>query len=64
MSLLQTWRDTAYSQEMDKGTLQKFWGAYFELEKGIGKNVSLSEMLKNKKDEQFPCPPDPSLSGR
>ncbi len=35
MSLLQTWRDTAYSQEMDKSTLQKFWGAYFELEKGI-----------------------------
>ena len=35
MSLLQTWRDTAYSQEMDKNTLQKFWGAYFELEKGI-----------------------------
>ena len=35
MALLQEWRDTAYSQEMDQNTLQKFWGTYFELEKGI-----------------------------
>ena len=35
MALLQTWRDTAYSQEMDQNTVQKFWGTYFEIEKGI-----------------------------
>ena len=35
MSLLQTWRDTAYSQEMDNRTATQFWGAYFELEKGV-----------------------------
>ena len=35
MSLLQTWRDTAYSQEMDNKTATQFWGAYFELEKGV-----------------------------
>ena len=35
MALLQTWRDTAYSQDMDQNTVQKFWGTYFEIEKGI-----------------------------
>jgi uncharacterized protein YecA (UPF0149 family) len=35
MSLLQQWRDTAYSENMDKNTAQRFWGTYFELEKGI-----------------------------
>ena len=35
MALLQTWRDTAYSQDMDQNTAQRFWGTYFELEKGI-----------------------------
>lgn len=35
MALLQEWRDTAYSREMDQNTMQQFWGTYFELEKGI-----------------------------
>lgn len=35
MALLKEWRDAAYSQEMDQASLQKFWGTYFELEKGI-----------------------------
>lgn len=35
MTLLENWRDTAYSQEMDQNALQKFWGTYFEIEKGI-----------------------------
>lgn len=35
MALLQEWRDTAYSKEMDQNTMQQFWGTYFELEKGI-----------------------------
>lgn len=35
MALLQEWRDTAYSQNMDQNTMQQFWGTYFELEKGI-----------------------------
>lgn len=35
MSLLQDWRDVAYSQETDKKELQKFWSDYFEVEKGI-----------------------------
>jgi len=35
MALLQEWRDTAYSNEMDQNTVQQFWGTYFELEKGI-----------------------------
>ncbi len=34
-TLLEQWRDTAYSKEMDQNTAQQFWGAYFELEKGI-----------------------------
>ncbi|MCD8396796.1 MAG: SEC-C domain-containing protein [Lachnospiraceae bacterium] len=35
MGLLETWRNTAYSQETDKKTLQKFWSDYFLKEKGI-----------------------------
>ncbi|MCD8346418.1 MAG: SEC-C domain-containing protein [Lachnospiraceae bacterium] len=35
MGLLETWRNTAYSQEADKKTLQKFWSDYFLKEKGI-----------------------------
>lgn len=35
MSLLQDWRDMAYSQETDKAQLQKFWTDYFMIEKGI-----------------------------
>lgn len=34
-TLLEQWRDTAYSTETDKGTLEKFWKKYFEIEKGI-----------------------------
>lgn len=32
-TLLEQWRDTAYSKEMDKASLQKFWGTYFQTEK-------------------------------
>lgn len=35
MSLLQDWRDMAYSQETDRQQLQKFWTDYFLVEKGI-----------------------------
>lgn len=35
MSLLQQWRDMAYSQEADQAQLQKFWTNYFMIEKGI-----------------------------
>ena len=35
MALLREWRDAAYSNQMDQNTLQKFWGTYFEIEKGI-----------------------------
>ena len=46
MALLQEWRDTAYSQEMDRGTLQNFWGTYFEIEKGI-----YEQLLENPDEE-------------
>ena len=35
MSLLQDWRDKAYSQETQKKEMQQFWKEYFDLEKGI-----------------------------
>ncbi|MCD7818002.1 MAG: SEC-C domain-containing protein [Lachnospiraceae bacterium] len=35
MSLLESWRETAYSQQTDKKVLQKFWSDYFMMEKGI-----------------------------
>ena len=34
-TLLEQWIAAAYSQEADRNQLQKFWGAYFEIEKGI-----------------------------
>ena len=34
-TLLEQWRDTAYSKEMDRNAVQQFWGTYFEIEKGI-----------------------------
>ena len=34
-TLLEQWRETAYSREMTKDQLEKFWGAYFQIEKGI-----------------------------
>ena len=46
MALLKEWRDTAYSQEMDRGTLQNFWGTYFEIEKGI-----YEQLLENPDEE-------------
>ena len=35
MSLLQEWRETAYSQETDKKQMQAFWTDYFQKEKGV-----------------------------
>ena len=46
MALLEKWRGIAYSEEVDQNELQKFWGRYFELEKGIYK-----ELLKNPDEE-------------
>ena len=35
MALLQQWQKVAYNEKEDKGKLQKFWNAYFLIEKGI-----------------------------
>ncbi len=35
MSLLDEWKDVAYSSETDKKELRKFWADYFLVEKGI-----------------------------
>lgn len=35
MALLQKWRDMAYSETIDKDSLQKLWTAYFQKEKEI-----------------------------
>lgn len=34
-TLLEQWRAVAYNQEQSKDQLQKFWGSYFEVEKGV-----------------------------
>lgn len=39
MGLLQTWRETAYSQNMSKQENDKLWQAYFEIEKGIYEQI-------------------------
>ena len=46
MALLKVWRDTAYSQEMDRATVEKFWGTYFQIEKGI-----YEQLLENPEEE-------------
>lgn len=44
--LLEQWRDTAYSKEMDQGQLQQFWSVYFNIEKGI-----YEQLLENPDEE-------------
>ena len=39
MALLKKWRDMAYSETADKGSLQKMWAEYFEKEKEIYKQL-------------------------
>ena len=46
MALLKTWRDTAYSQEMDRATVERFWGTYFNIEQGI-----YEQLLANPEEE-------------
>lgn len=43
MTLLEQWREKAYSETANKGDLQRLWANYFEQEKAI-----YSELLKNK----------------
>ena len=45
-TLLEQWSDTAYSKEMDKASLQKFWGTYFQTEKEI-----YEKLLENPDEE-------------
>ncbi len=42
MSLLQEWRDTAYSQNKSKAELEKFWKDYFAAEKSIYEQILLN----------------------
>ena len=46
MSLLEQWHEIAYSKEMDRAALQKFWNAYFLTEKGI-----YEQLLSNPDEE-------------
>ncbi len=43
MALLEQWRKTAYSESVDKQTLQRLWTAYFQEEKNI-----YEELLKDR----------------
>lgn len=39
MGLLQTWRETAYSQDMSQQESDQLWGAYFKIEQDIYKQI-------------------------
>lgn len=39
MALLDTWRDMAYDETMDQGSLQRFWAVYFDKETAIYKEL-------------------------
>ncbi|HEY9575397.1 MAG TPA: SEC-C metal-binding domain-containing protein [Lachnospiraceae bacterium] len=41
-TILDQWREVAYNQNTDKGTLQRFWATYFNIEKEI-----YAKLLKN-----------------
>ena len=40
--LLDQWRDMAYDRELSKEQLEKFWGRYFSIERGIYDNGRIS----------------------
>ena len=42
-SLLEQWRDTAYSAERNPREGQRFWAAYFEVEKGFYQSLLAEE---------------------
>jgi len=46
MALLKQWRDTAYNEKANKGDLQRFWAAYFEMEKNV-----YAQLLTNPDEE-------------
>ena len=46
MTLLQQWRNTAYSETANKGDLQRLWATYFEQEKDI-----YAQLLANPAEE-------------
>ena len=46
MTLLEQWREKAYSETANKGDLQRLWNDYFEKEKSI-----YSSLLKNPNEE-------------
>lgn len=39
MTLLETWRNLAYEQEMDDRKYQMFWATYFNFEKGVYEDI-------------------------
>lgn len=45
-TLLEQWRDMAYDESADRGTLQRFWGSYFQIEKEI-----YAQLLENPDEE-------------
>ena len=48
--LLDQWRDMAYDRELSKEQLEKFWGRYFSIERGI------YEQLLTEPDVEVPNP--------
>ena len=45
-TLLQQWRDIAYDQQKDRGSMQRFWASYFQIEKEI-----YEQLLENPDEE-------------
>ena len=44
MALLKEWHKIAYDEKKDKGTLQRFWANYFNLEKGVYEDFWMESM--------------------
>ena len=46
MALLKQWRDMAYNQNANQGDMQRFWGAYFDIEKGEWRSFRWESIVK------------------
>ena len=46
MALLKDWHKIAYDEKKDKGTLQRFWANYFNLEKGVYEKLLSEDVYK------------------
>ena len=51
MALLKEWHKIAYDEKKDKGTLQRFWANYFNLEKGVYEKLLAANPIEEMEED-------------